>query len=607
MTKLGSFGLLFFVPFFAAADQLGENRSFFVDSSYDVKGRNGVHATLRKVSNKSYSYVEDEYWNSISQNARDQLMNNISLLLFEFDNRIYPIETSFFGSEPNPGVDRDSKITILFTPLIETTGGYFGNAHVYPLSNSNPNSNEREMFFLSLSAVSDPRKINAFLAHEFQHLVSFNQKEKVRNLVDDVWTNEFRSEYAVSLLGYNDNFAGSNLDRRVQSFIRDPSDSLTEWKNLHADYAQIALLAEFIAEHWSEKVIGDSTQNNEIGIVSLIQAFRQNGFSETFQEIFRYWSVANYINDGSKNIRFGYKHEGLKNFRVRPTDVLTNLGDSNTFTVSAMIKDWQARWYEISQFAAGNNNFMKLTFTSPSLTSFEIAYLLYHSDGRIELKTFFPKFNDDTLYIGGINSDINKIVLMPIKQDRLSGFGANENGVSLTFSIDRRSQGPLATPSSTPIISPSPSSLPSLAPTVSPVVRVRPGDFGLKEGDFIRAEGDHNVYIINEQGFKRLVLSPQICLQYGHLGKRGCFTAVKIVSVQVRDAFRTSWYYTNGETHDGKVYLLKETGEDSAILRYITLNGNDFIRQGGEFRSIFLINSREQYSYPSGSPIITLD
>ena len=76
-----------------------------------------------------------------------------------------------------------------------------------------------------------------------------------------------------------------------------------------------------------------------------------------------------------------------------------------------------------------------------------------------------------------------------------------------------------------------------------------------------RARGDFDIYIINQFGYKRLVLNPEICLQYGHLGARGCFDAVKIVDPEVRDAFTTSSLYTNAETNDGIIFPLIRAGE----------------------------------------------
>lgn len=132
---------------------------------------------------------------------------------------------------------------------------------------------------------------------------------------------------------------------------------------------------------------------------------------------------------------------------------------------------------------------------------------------------------------------------------------------------------------------------------------VKPADYGLTEGDFIRAEGDIDVFIVNDFGYKRLILSPEICKQYGHLGRRGCFDVVKVVSSSTRDAFSTSWYYTNGETKDGKVYALVTTGEDTADLHHMNVSGSEFTSQGGIFQSVFLYNTLEQNTYSTGSTL----
>ena len=46
----------------------------------------------------------------------------------------------------------------------------------------------------------------------------------------------------------------------------------------------------------------------------------------------------------------------------------------------------------------------------------------------------------------------------------------------------------------------------------------KPSDFGLKEGDLISAifSDDPDVYIINDQGYKRLFLNPEIFKFYYH-------------------------------------------------------------------------------------------
>ena len=223
--------LLFWIPNFSQADVLGQKELFSVDSDFDKYGRNQLFATLRHVSDKLHFYVDDSYWNGLDTVHQNSFTANIANLAQEFENTIYPKETQFWGSEPNPGIDGDFRITILAEQLITGTGGYFNTANGYTRTQVQ-DSNSREMIFLSAETVnsgSDLTKV--FLAHEFQHLISFNQKELINKSSEDTWLNELRSEYSISLVGYNDVYYNSSLNRRTVSFMENPSDSLTEWPN----------------------------------------------------------------------------------------------------------------------------------------------------------------------------------------------------------------------------------------------------------------------------------------------------------------------------------------------------------------------------------------
>lgn len=133
------------------------------------------------------------------------------------------------------------------------------------------------------------------------------------------------------------------------------------------------------------------------------------------------------------------------------------------------------------------------------------------------------------------------------------------------------------------------------------VLAVKPGDFGLKEGNLIRAvsTGDPDIFIINELGYKRIFLSPAIFSFYGHLGG---YSQVKPVTTSIRDIFKTSNYYRNCETNDTKVYQLEVTGEDTGILHWLNMSGSQTAIQDSEFFSkIFCINNREFAWYNKGS------
>jgi hypothetical protein len=132
-------------------------------------------------------------------------------------------------------------------------------------------------------------------------------------------------------------------------------------------------------------------------------------------------------------------------------------------------------------------------------------------------------------------------------------------------------------------------------PEPNPGGMVKPEDYGLKEGDLIRAQGDFDIFIINQYGYKRLFLNPAIFEMYGHLGS---WDDVKTVSPATRDAFITSTHYQY--VNEDKVYHLEVSGEDTGILQWINMNANDFQAQGGTANAIFTINKSELDWYPKG-------
>lgn len=122
-----------------------------------------------------------------------------------------------------------------------------------------------------------------------------------------------------------------------------------------------------------------------------------------------------------------------------------------------------------------------------------------------------------------------------------------------------------------------------------------PSDFGLKEGNLIRAAGDNDIFIINQNGYKRLFLNPVIFNMYGHLGG---WSNVKTVTPATRDAFLTSNYYrVDGDT---KVYKLEQTGDDTGMLRWVNVSQSEFLANAS-VNQIFTINNNEFGWYAKGA------
>lgn len=125
---------------------------------------------------------------------------------------------------------------------------------------------------------------------------------------------------------------------------------------------------------------------------------------------------------------------------------------------------------------------------------------------------------------------------------------------------------------------------------------------GLKEGDSVSVGGtsDPDVYIVNQFGYKRLFLNPVIFNMYGHL-KNG-WGRVRSIIAQARDSFPTSGLFRNCETNDLKVYALETTGEDTAVLHWVNITGDQAVVQDAEFfKKVFCINSKEFNWYSKSS------
>src|SRR3989344_4606150 len=126
----------------------------------------------------------------------------------------------------------------------------------------------------------------------------------------------------------------------------------------------------------------------------------------------------------------------------------------------------------------------------------------------------------------------------------------------------------------------------------------KPSDYGLKEGDLISAmfSDDPDVYIVNEQGYKRLFLNQEIFGFYGHLGG---FFNVKLVSEEVRDAFPTSGLFRNCEDNDPRVYGVEIEGEDIGKLRWLNASAASTLSEDpGFFNKVFCVNKKEFNWYP---------
>lgn len=398
----------------ANAANSGDAVNFNVDKNFDASARTQVSATLIKTTNNLYFYIEKSWWDLQPLAKQSEILVNLNDLSSEFDNKIYPILTSVFGSEWRPGVDGDSRITILFESLNSAEGGYFRTTDEY-IKLQLPDSNEREMIYLSLDHFSNPQ-LKIFLAHEFTHLITFNQKNKNFNVEEDTWLNEARADYSSTVLGYDDKYEGSNLQQRVNDFIENPSDSLTEWTGTKYDYASASLFMHYAIDHYGIYLLIDSLKSKYTGIDSINYALQKSGSDDTFGKIFTNWTIASVLNNCSTNSKYCYLNQNLKNFRLAPSLNFLPLTGNVSLSVTNVTKSWTGNWLK---FIGGNGN-LELHFSSLKGLNFQLPYIIGDSAGSYEVRfVILDKDEKGEIDINKFGSDYKSLIIIPSLQSQI--------------------------------------------------------------------------------------------------------------------------------------------------------------------------------------------
>ncbi len=194
----------------AAPRVVGDTDSFWV-TDVGTNENAEVQATLRYVTDHVYFWVQDGV-------AYDD--GEMKSLIDAFENKIYPTNREFFGSEWAPGIDGDEHIYILYSRgLGSSIAGYFSSADsVHPLVHEFSNAHEMFLFNADNTFLGEEFTYGV-LAHEFQHMIHWNQ-----DLNETSWLNEGSSELAAFLNGYDP----GGFD---WLYITEPDMQLNDWPN----------------------------------------------------------------------------------------------------------------------------------------------------------------------------------------------------------------------------------------------------------------------------------------------------------------------------------------------------------------------------------------
>lgn len=269
--------------------KVGDRRVLWVADQPNKKNFTTT-ATLRYITPHVYAWVQNS--ERVDDNA---LKKSVDV----FENKIYPTNRQFFGSERSPGIDNDVHVNI-FNGNVPGVGGYFSSADEYPTI-VNPFSNQGNWFYINMRDVRPgTSEYEGVLAHEFQHMIHWNQD---RN--EDTWVNEGLSELAMKLNGYS--VGGSDI-----AFVRDPDIQLNAWRDEPSDavphYGASYLFQSYFLDRFGDKLMQEVVREPENGIAGYDAVLERNRTGVHFDDVFQDWLIANVMNDAGLDRRYAYRN-----------------------------------------------------------------------------------------------------------------------------------------------------------------------------------------------------------------------------------------------------------------------------------------------------------
>ncbi len=279
--------------------KIGDKEKFWISNS-DTAEHQQITATLMYETPHSYFWVEEG--TSVDKTDMKNLMDT-------FENKIYPTDREFFGSEANPGVDEDPHIYVIYaTSIGHNIAGYFNSSDSFnPLVKEY--SNAHETYVLGTSQDLGNDYTYATLAHEFVHMI---QNASDRN--DVSWMNEGFAEVGAFLNKYD--VGGADW-----IYVQQPDMQLNTWvdnqsPDFSAHYGQSFLYLTYFLDRFGEEATKALTNNPENDLTSVDGTLAsmnitdpQTGQVITADDVFMDWAAAMFLMDGSVGDgRYTYKN-----------------------------------------------------------------------------------------------------------------------------------------------------------------------------------------------------------------------------------------------------------------------------------------------------------
>ena len=159
-----------------------------------------------------------------------------------------------------------------------------------------------------------PSRVISILAHEFQHVIHFYQKQVLRDAASETWLNEMASEVAEDLVAHkamvsgprgvahDDPTAGApgNLRGRLPLYNLFNDMRVTKWDGAIADYAVNYALGAYLARTYGgAELFRAIVQSDRSGVDAIEAALAATGHDVSFGDVLAGWAVATLLSDNT--------------------------------------------------------------------------------------------------------------------------------------------------------------------------------------------------------------------------------------------------------------------------------------------------------------------
>lgn len=332
-------------PTLSKGYDIGDTRTFTLSNQDD---NTQYVATARLDYKTPHAYM----WVQTAPERVRLNANKLKQAAEDFENKIYPTNRAFFGNEESPGVDCDVHVHVLHvTGVGRTVGGYFSSVDSYP-SAVRSDSNEGQMFIMHAERGyngSDPgsESYMSTLAHEFQHMISFNQTH-----APSLWLEEGAAQLAERLNGYADTVTS------VYDFAAVPETQLNTWGEgtaggNSAHYGGGYLFWSYLFDRFGEDMTKKLARNPERSPQALMKVLADAGVTNpdtgkpfTFEEVFSDFVVANAV--GRQKIEPSGNRYNYATIDVPPMTTRNSVSNSDLpFSVREAVPQFGTHYYEL--------------------------------------------------------------------------------------------------------------------------------------------------------------------------------------------------------------------------------------------------------------------